>query len=79
MHEAELPSADLRIGIWRDPRLCWNGHILRMDDDRLVRKVLLNCVKPEKESLYGEIPSRSVEKAIETVRDRENWKKLRPS
>ncbi len=49
--EAELPSADVRIGTWRDHRWSWLGHILRMDKDRLVRKVLLNCVQPTKESL----------------------------
>ncbi len=53
--------------------------VLRMDEDRLVRKVLLNCVQPIKESLYGDIPDLDVEKAIETARDREKWKKIRPS
>ncbi len=50
-----------------------------MEEDRLVRKRLLNCVMPEKESLLGDIPNLDVEKAIETVRDREKRKKLRPS
>ncbi len=44
-----------------------------------VQKVLLNCVKPEKESLFGDIPNLNVEQAIETARDREKWKKLRPT
>ncbi len=42
-------------------------------------KVLLNGVKPEKEILFGDIPNLDVEKAIETARDRANWKLLRPS
>ncbi len=42
-----------------------------MDEDGLVRKVLLNCVQPTKESLYGDIPDLDVEKAIEIARDRE--------
>ncbi len=50
-----------------------------MHEDSLVRKVLLHCVKPEKESLFGDIPNRNVEKAIETAGDREKWKKVRPS
>ncbi len=53
--------------------------MLRMDEYRLVRKVLLNCVKPKKESLFGEIPNRDVEEAIDAARDTEEWKKLRPS
>ncbi len=53
--------------------------LLRIDKNRLVRKVLLNCVQPTKESLYGDIPDVDVEKAIESARDREKWKKIRPS
>ncbi len=49
-----------------------------MDEDGLVRKVLLNCVQPTKESLYGDIPDLDVEKAIEIAKDREKWKKIRP-
>ncbi len=54
-------------------------HMLRMEEDRLVRKEHLKCVKPEKESMFGDIPNPNVEKAIETTRDREKWTKLRPS
>ncbi len=35
---------------------------MRMDEDRLVRKVLRNCVKPKKETLYYDIPNLDVEK-----------------
>ncbi len=59
----------------RDRRWSWVGLILRMDEDRLVRKVLLDRVQPTKDSLYGDIPDLDVEKAIEIARDREKWKK----
>ncbi len=61
----------------KDRRRTWLGHVLRMDEDRLVRKVLLNCVT--KESLYGDIPDLDVERAIEIAQDREKWEKIRPS
>ncbi len=48
-----------------------------MDENCLVRKVLLNCAQPTKESLYRGIPDLDVEKAIEIARDREKWKKER--
>ncbi len=54
-------------------------HVLRTDEDRLVSKVLLNCVQPRKESIYGDIPNLDVEKAIEIAPEREKWKKIRPS
>ncbi len=63
----------------RDRRWSWLGHVLGMDEDRLVRKVFLNCAQPTKESLYGDIPDLGVEKAIEIAQDREKWKKIRPS
>ncbi len=44
-----------------------------------MRKVLLNCVQPTKESLYGDIPDLDVERAIEIAQDTEKWKKIRPS
>ncbi len=69
--EARTPSANILMNM-RDRRWSWLGHILRIDEDRFVQKVLLNCVKPEKESLLGDIPSPDVEKAIETARDKEN-------
>ncbi len=49
-----------------------------MDEDRLVREVLLNYVQPAKESLYGDISYLDVEKAIE-IADIEKSKKIRPS
>ncbi len=49
-----------------------------MDEDRLARKVLLNCVEPKKEPLYGNVSGLDVEKVIEIARDREKWKKIWP-
>ncbi len=46
-----------------------------MDEDSLVRKVLLNCVQPTKESLYGYIPDLDVERATEIAHDRESGRK----
>ncbi len=62
-----------------DRRWSWPGHVLRMDEDRLVSKVLPNCVQPTKESLDGDIPGLDVERVIEIAHDREKVKKIRPS
>ncbi len=59
--EARTPSANILLNM-RDRGWSWLAHILRMDGDRLVRKVLLNCVKPEKEPLHGDISVLNVEK-----------------
>ncbi len=75
--EARTPTENILMNM-RDRRWSWLGRGLRMDEDRLVRKVFLNCVQPTKESLYGDIPDLDVEKASEIARDREKWKKIRP-
>ncbi len=76
VEEVRTPSANIQWIL--ETRWSWIGQILRMDEDRLLRKVLLKCAKPENESLYGDIPDLNVEKAIEAARDRENCKKIRP-
>ncbi len=48
----------------RDVRWNWLGHILRMDDRRTVRQVLLNCVKPTQESILGDLNGKDVNAAI---------------
>ncbi len=50
-----------------------------MDEDRLVRKSTPELRPATKESLYGDIPDLDVEKIVETARDRERRKKIRPS
>ncbi len=72
------PTENIQMNM-RDRRWSWLGHVLRMDEDRLVRNVLLNCVQPTKESLFGDIPDLDVEKAIENAGGREKWKKIGPS
>ncbi len=68
--EARTPTDNILMNM-RNRRWSCLGHMLRMDEDRLVRKVLLNCVQPTKASLYGDIPDLDIEKAIETALDRE--------
>ncbi len=74
--EARTPSNNILVNM-RDRRWNWLDHIMRMDENRLVRKILLNCVKPNAESLFGDISNLDVEKAMEIVHDREEWNKLR--
>ncbi len=50
--EARMPTVDV-ILFARDLRWNWLGHILRTDEQRLVRQVLLNCVKPIAESVLA--------------------------
>ncbi len=50
---ARTPTKNILV---RDRRWSWLERTLRMDEDRLVRKALLNCVLPTKESLYDGIP-----------------------
>ncbi len=59
----------------KDRRWCWLSHILRMDEG-LAQETLLNYGKPEKESLFSDNPKCNEEKAIETARDGEKWKKI---
>ncbi len=50
VEEARTPSVSILLDM-RDLGWSWLGHVLRMDNDRSARKVVLNRVKPEKESL----------------------------
>ncbi len=43
------------------------GHVLRMPEHRLVRQVLLNCVKPSHETLFADVPNLSIENATKNV------------
>ncbi len=53
-----------------DLRWNWLGHILRMDERRTVRQVLLNCVKPTLESILGDLIDKDINKAISLAKDR---------
>ncbi len=48
-------------------------------DNRLVRKVLLNCVKPTHETLYADVPNLGIENATKMSKDRKLWSNNRPS
>ncbi len=63
----------------QDRRWSWLGHVLRMPEHRLVRQVLLNCVKPTHEMLFADVPNRSIENATKMSKDRKLWNSNRPS
>ncbi len=63
----------------RDRRWSWLGHVLRMPEHRLVRQVLLNCVRPTHETLFADVPNLSIENATKMSKDRELWSSNRPS
>ncbi len=53
------------------------GHILRLEEHRVIRKVLMNCVRPTPaDSLFGDVPDLDSRKAAEIAKDREKWKSL---
>ncbi len=55
------------------------AHIARGKEEfTVVRRVLLSCVKSVKESLFCGTPDLNIEKAIESARDRDKWKKIWP-
>ncbi len=54
----------------RDRRWSWLGHVLSMPEHRLLRKVLLNCVKPTHETIFADVPSLSIENTTEMSKDR---------
>ncbi len=55
------------------------GRVLLMPEHRLVRKVLLNYVKPTHETLFADIPNLSIENATKMSKDRKLWSSNRPS
>ena len=76
--EAREPSIDIVLRA-RDQRWNWLGHILRMNERRTVRQVLLHCVKPTAESLFSDVPDLNIDKALKIAMNRIEWKNLRPS
>ncbi len=54
----------------------WLG---RIDARRTVRQVLLNCVKPTPDSIFGELIDPDVNAAISVAKDKIERKKNRPS
>ncbi len=51
--EARNPTINVVMKA-RDRRWSRLGHVLRMPEHRLVRQVLLNCVRPTHETLFAE-------------------------
>ncbi len=41
----------------------WLGHVLRMPENRLVRQVLLNCLKSTHGTLFADVPNLNIENA----------------
>ncbi len=62
--------SNITMSTCKDLRWNWLRHILRMDERRTVRQVLLNCVKPTQESILGDLNGKDVNRAISLARDR---------
>ncbi len=76
--EAREPTLDVMMRA-RDGRWNWLGHILRLEEHREIRQVLMNCDRPTPDSPFGDVPDLDNRKAAEIAKDREKWKSLRPS
>ncbi len=44
-------------------------------ESRQVRKILLSCVKPTPESIFGDVPDLNITKAILDAKKLKKWKK----
>ncbi len=80
-----VPVAPIEMGI----RICYRklplstcniylGHILRLKEHCVTRLVLLQCVKPAPESLFGDVLA-DVYAAINLAMNRIEWKANTPS
>ncbi len=76
--EAQNPTINV-VTKARDRRWSWLGHVLRMPEHRLVRQVLLNCVKPTHETIFADVPNLSIENATKMSKDRKLWSSNKPS
>ncbi len=63
----------------RDRRWNWLGHMLNMKQHRVIRRVLMNCVRPTTDSIFGDVPDLDSRTEAEIAKDREILKSLRPS
>ena len=72
--EARKPSFDL-VSALRVRRLRWLGHVLRMDDRRLVKRVLMATEQPyQKGSIFSYAPSHDTTVELETLaQNRDGW------
>ncbi len=53
--------------------------ILRLEENQVIRQVLMNSVKPTAYSLFGDDPDLNSRNAVELAIYREKWKSPRPS
>ncbi len=77
LQRTRLPTINVLL-LARDLRWVWLGHILRMDERRTVCQVLLNCVKPQPESNFGDLIDLDVNEAISLTKDWIEWKRIGP-
>ncbi len=76
--EARNPTKNVLMKA-RDRKWNWLGHVLRKPEHRVVRQVLLNCVKPTHETLFADVPNLSIENATKMSKDRKLWSSNRLS
>ncbi len=57
----------------RDRRWKWLGHILRLEAQAVIRKVLMNCIRPTPDSPFGDVPHLDSRKAVEFAANRGTW------
>ncbi len=76
--EARKPSLDVLMRA-RDQRWNYLGYILRTEEHRVTRQVLLQYVKPAAELLLGDVPDLDVCTATNLAVNRVEWKENRPS
>ncbi len=67
--KARTPAVDV---LFHPRHVRWNGlgYILRMDERRLVRQMLLSCVKPTPEPAFGDLIDPDINAAIGLANDR---------
>ena len=72
--EARWPSVDL-VSALRVRRLSWLGHILRRDDTRLTKRVLMLSQQPYRDGslLMDAPPHASMDELLEIAQDRDEW------
>ncbi len=75
--EARNPTVNVVMKA-HDRRWSWLGHVLRMPEHRLVRQVLLHCVRPTHETLFADVPNLSIENATNMSKDRKLWSSNQP-
>ncbi len=67
--EAASPTCPVILWI-RDRRWVWLGELIRMDADRLVRRVLTECVLATPSSIFSDVPNLQKSWAMKNSTDR---------